>query len=87
MPAAYWGESFRSGLLPEPPNIWARQTEIFESNQTTDLKLGFKRDFLRARPILLRQGCPTFILSCTFPLFFDHLINMLDLRILKVRNI
>ena len=79
MPAAYWGESFGSGLLSDPPNISARQTEIFESNQTTDLK-GYKRDFLRARRFLLRQVCHTYILSCTYPLLLDHLINMLDLR-------
>ena len=33
MPAAYWGESFRSGLLYEPPNISAPQTQIFESTK------------------------------------------------------
>ena len=74
MPGAYWGESFGSGLLSDPPNISARQTEIFVSNQTTDLK-GYKRDFLRARRLLLRQVCHTYILSCTYPLLLDRLIN------------
>ena len=58
MPAAYWGESFRSGLLSEPPNISAPQTEIFESYQTTDLKLGLWKRFLACKTHPITAGMP-----------------------------